>query len=424
MALQKTEVVGCLLTIGDELLQGDIPNGNAHHIAHELRCRGFRLDRMITVGDREEEIIEILGQCIRGAHFLIATGGLGPTDDDRTSRAVSKAFDQPLVVNLEYSSWLRENLEKNGLGWSPELARLAELPQGAVKLGRDTAGFAIEYCSVPCYFLPGVPHEMKVLLAETVIPDLESRFPNRFVYLKHVLRVQGLYESEVNRLLKGMSCESTGVQIGYLPQIRENWVTLFAAAESEEKALSMIREAEEQVISLVGPQHISGHNEECLEMVIGVQLRKKGWKLATAESCTGGLFSRKITSVSGASDYFDRGFVTYSNEAKVQLLGVPGDLVGTHGAVSEPVAGAMAEGARIRSSVDVAVAITGVAGPTGGSSAKPVGTVFIACATPSGTVVEKHLFNGSRDHVQESAAQAALVLLWKVLANDSNLHCP
>jgi nicotinamide-nucleotide amidase len=424
MTLQRTEVVGCLLTIGDELLLGDIPNGNAHYIALQLRSRGFRLDRMITVGDREEEIINILEQCIRGSHFLIVTGGLGPTDDDRTNTAVSKAFDLPLLVNLEYSNWLRKNLERLGLGWSPELARLAEIPRGAVKLGRETAGFSLEHCSVPCYFLPGVPHEMRILLAETVIPDLENRFPNRSVYLKHVLRVQGLYESEVNRLLKDMSCESAGVQIGYLPQIRENWVTLFAAAESEEKALSMIREAEEQVISRVGAQHISGHNEECLEMVVGLHLKKKGWKLAAAESCTGGLFSRKITSVAGASDYFDRGFVTYSNQAKVQLLGVPDELLRAHGAVSEFVACAMAEGVRARASVNASIAITGIAGPTGGSPGKPVGTVFIACSTPSETVVEKHLFSGGREHVQECAAQAALVLLWKVLANDSNLHCP
>jgi nicotinamide-nucleotide amidase len=159
-------------------------------------------------------------------------------------------------------------------------------------------------------------------------------------------------------------------------------------------------------------------------MVVGLQLRKKGWKLTTAESCTGGLLSRKITSVSGASDYFDRGFVTYSNEAKVQLLGVPDELLLKHGAVSEAVARAMAEGARGCASVDASVAITGIAGPTGESPGKPVGTVFIACSTPSKTVVENHLFSGSREHVQECAAQAALVLLWKVLADDSNLHCP
>jgi nicotinamide-nucleotide amidase len=153
-------------------------------------------------------------------------------------------------------------------------------------------------------------------------------------------------------------------------------------------------------------------------------LRKKGWKLTAAESCTGGLFSRKITSVAGASDYFDYGFIAYSNEAKVQLLGVPAELLGAHGAVSESVADAMARGARARASADASVAITGIAGPTGGSPGKPVGTVYIACATPTETLVERHSFSGSREHVQECAAQAALVLLWKVLANDSNLHCP
>lgn len=420
---RSKEVIGTLLTIGDEILLGDISNGNAHHIASELRSRGFRLEKMITIGDREEEIIDILCKCLEGSNFIIVTGGLGPTDDDRTCAAVSKAFNRPLTVNINYTEWLREKIASFGLKWSEHVARLAQLPEGAIKLGLEMAGFFIEQRSIPCYFLPGVPREMKTLLAEAVIPDLEERFPDRLIYVKHVIRVQGLVESELNERLDDLNLDSIGVEIGYLPQEAENWVTIFAAAENEEKVVSAVEEAEGHIISRLGSEHIIGHNEECLEMVIGQQLCKRGWKLALAESCTGGLLSSKITSIAGASDYFDRAFVTYSNQAKMEILKVPEELLIECGAVSEPVALAMVEGTRREAGVDVAVAITGIAGPGGGSSEKPVGTVFIACETPIKRAVEKHLFSGSREEIQESAARAALILLWRMLIDDPNVHC-
>jgi nicotinamide-nucleotide amidase len=419
----QAQVTGTLLTIGDELLLGDIPNGNAHHIAWELRARGFRLDRMITVGDAEEEIVELLCQCLKRANFLIVTGGLGPTDDDRTNSAVSKAFGRPLLANPDYALWLKQRLAEYGIQWSREVARMSELPEGAVKLGLDMAGFFLLHENIPCYFLPGVPNEVKYLLENIVIPDLEVRFPNRCSYVKHVLRVQGLIEAEVNKRLRSLDPPTMGVDIGYLPQGRENWVTIFAAAPNEEKCRDLVKHAEEKIIALIGSHHISGHNDDCLEKVVGRHLRERGWKLAVAESCTGGLVSRKIAAIAGASDYLDRGFVTYSNQAKMDLLGVPEDLLESYGAVSEQVALAMAEGACVHAGVHVGVSTTGIAGPTGGSPEKPIGTVFIACLGPGKRLVEKYLFGGTREQIQESAAQAALVLLWKMLTGDSQVHC-
>jgi nicotinamide-nucleotide amidase len=300
---------------------------------------------------------------------------------------------------------------------------MSELPEGAVKLGLDMAGFFLLHEDVPCYFLPGVPNEMQYLLANIVIPDLEVRFPNRCSYIKHVLRVQGLIEAEVNKRLRSLDPPTMGVDIGYLPQGRENWVTIFASAPDEEQCRGLVQRAEEKIIALIGSHHISGHNDDCLEKVVGRHLRERGWKLATAESCTGGLVSRKIAAIAGASDYLDRGFVTYSNQAKMDLLGVPEELLEAYGAVSEQVALAMADGACAEASVQVGVSITGIAGPTGGSAEKPIGTVFIACIGPSKRMVEKYLFGGTREQIQESAAQAALVLLWKMLTGDSQVHC-
>jgi nicotinamide-nucleotide amidase len=280
------------------------------------------------------------------------------------------------------------------------------------------AGFTLEHLGVPWYFLPGVPWEMKELTAQKVLPDLERRFPDRPVYRKRVMRFQGLSESTIGARLEDMAGrpDLLGVEIGYLPQTAENWVTLLATAQTEEEALRRIERAAEEVLSRLGRERLSGEDGETIELVVGRLLRERNWKLALAESCTAGLLSSKVASVGGASDYLDRAFVTYGNGAKVELLGVPESLLAAHGAVSEPVAEAMARGARERAGVDAALAITGIAGPTGGSPEKPVGTVFIACADARGCEVEKKLFGGGRDQVRERAAHAALVLLWRRLS--------
>ncbi|MFZ0931483.1 MAG: nicotinamide-nucleotide amidohydrolase family protein [Syntrophobacteraceae bacterium] len=423
MSDKPSHVTGTLLTIGDEILLGDIANENAHYIAVELRARGFLLHRVITVGDTEDDIVEYLGLCLKGSDFVIATGGLGPTDDDRTCSAVSKALRRPLIPNRDYAAWLKGRLSEWGVGWSRELERMAELPEGAVKIGLKMAGFFVLHNDIPCYFLPGVPNEMKHLLGKNVIPDLETRFPNRCAYMKHIVRIQGLLEAQVNTMLRSFDPSREGVDIGYYPQGRENWVSIFAAAPNEEECRTLVKNAEQKIIALIGTHHISGHNDDCLEKVIGRYLRERGWRLAIAESCTGGLVSRKITAVPGASDYLDRALVTYSNRAKTQILGVPEELLRDHGAVSEQVALAMAKGALNSAAVEVSLSITGIAGPTGGTSEKPVGTVFIACVTPAQTIVEKYSFGGTREQIQESATQAALVMLWKLLAGDKRLVC-
>lgn len=423
MADRPSHVTGRLLTIGDEILLGDILNGNARHIASELRGRGFLLDRIITVGDIEDDIVEHLGQCLAGAHFVIVTGGLGPTDDDRTCAAVSKAMARPLICNSDYARWLKERLSELGVEWSQEVERMAQLPAGAVKLGMDSAGFFVIHNDIPCYFLPGVPDEVKLLLRKEVIPDLEARFPNRCTYLKHIVRIQGLLEAQVNKKLRSFKSVD-GVEIGYYPQGWENWVSIFAAASNETECLALVKSAKDRIVDLIGACHISGHNDDCLEKVIGRLLRKRSWRLVTAESCTGGLLSRKITAVPGASDYLDRGFVTYSNRAKSELLGVSEELLSAHGAVSEQVARAMAQGAARNAGAEVSIAITGVAGPDGGSAEKPVGTVFIACVTPLGEKVEKYSFGAAtREQIQESSAQAALTMLWELLSGDAPIVC-
>lgn len=411
------DVRGSLLTIGDEILLGDILNTNAHHIAGALRAQGFRLGKVVVVEDAEEAIAFQLEQLTADSRFVIVTGGLGPTDDDRTKSAVSRAFALPMAVDERDLKHLMARVEARGGTWNERLGRLAELPQGATRMapGRPMAGFFLEHRGVPCYFLPGVPHEMETLLKEVVLPDLMRRFPERPVCRKRVLRVHGLMESEINERLKTFDPGSHGIKLGYLPQTGENWVTLLASAWSETDAENLLRAAEQHLVALLGEAHIIGRDDETLESVVGAMLRDRGWKLAVAESCTGGLLAARITAVAGASDYFDRGFVTYSNEAKHDLLEVPQELLKEYGAVSRPVCEAMARGALRHSQADAAVAVTGIAGPSGGSAQKPVGTVFIGCATHERVLVERHHFWGGRQLVQAQSVQEALALLWRML---------
>ncbi|HBD10218.1 MAG TPA: hypothetical protein DCZ69_18345, partial [Syntrophobacteraceae bacterium] len=277
------------------------------------------------------------------------------------------------------------------------------------------AGFFVEHWNTPCYFLPGVPAEVRMFMEQYVLPDLDRRFPERPLYRKRILRVQGLTESHIQERLQSLAPAELGVELGYLPQTAENWVTLFTAAETEGVADQRLQRAEEEVRWRLGADAISGRDGETLESVVGQLLRERSWKLAVAESCTGGILAARITAVAGASDYLTCGFVTYSNDAKVALLGVSQQDLATHGAVSHEVARAMAEGARLRVDAQVALAVTGIAGPSGGTPTKPVGTVFVACATASRTIVLQHRFSGDRHQVQEESAQAALVLLWKEL---------
>ena len=415
MAKELRSIRGALITIGDEILFGDIPNGNAHHIALELRARGFRLDRMVTVGDDEDEIVKELSRCHQESAFLIVTGGLGPTDDDRTNDAVARAFNRNLVLDTGYAKWLRERLASQKRPWTEQVAKMAHMPEGAVKLGVGMVGYFLEHQNIPCFFLPGVPHEMKSLVAEFVLPELAERFPERLLQVKEVLRIEGFFESELNRRIKTLELSHAGVEIGYLPHDAEVRLTLMAAAESVAEAERRVAEVEEQLIGVIGREHLIGRNGETLERAVGTRLRARNWRLALAESCTGGLVARKITLVAGASDYFERGVVAYSNQAKVDLLKVAADVIARHGAVSEEAARAMVRGIRAEAGVEAALATTGIAGPSGGTDDKPVGTVFIACATPDREVVAEHHFSGSRELIQERTAQAALILLWRNL---------
>ncbi|SFN01894.1 nicotinamide-nucleotide amidohydrolase family protein [Thermodesulforhabdus norvegica] len=414
-------VKGSLVVIGDEVLYGHVQDAHVKTVGRLLLKKGFTIQEVRILGDDPDLLAEALAELIRKTDFVVTTGGLGPTTDDVTCEALCRAFGLKRIPDEEYKKHFQRHLRQFGIPWKDAFEKMTHLPEGAVKLALDRpmAGFAIEVRGKPLYCLPGVPHEVEYLIGKEVLPELEKIFTARRCVVRRVIRVQGMYEWEIAERLADAEKTDPGfesVRIGYLPRPEgETWVTITLQAEDFAKAENEIKRVVGYVIDRIGAGFVSGTDDDSLEKVVGELLRKKGMKLAVAESCTGGLLAERIVSVPGASDYFDRGFVVYSNEAKEELLGVPAETLKLYGAVSERTAVEMVKGALKRSRADIAVGITGIAGPGGGSSTKPVGTVYIGYGTRGKIKAERFLFHGDRELIQRRTAHEALRLLWQEL---------
>lgn len=414
-------IKGSLIVIGDEVLYGHVQDAHIRTTGRLLLTKGFALREVRVVADDVTSVAEALVELIPKSHFIITTGGLGPTTDDVTCEALSKAFALKRLPNKTYKESFQKHLKRFGIAWREEFEKMTHLPEGSVKLApeRPMAGFALKVQGKPLYCLPGVPHEAEYLMREKVLPDLEALYSSRWYLARRVIRVQGLYEWEIEEKLKSagdLSLESETVAIGYLPRPEgETWVTITICAHDQAEAEKNLSKMVGIIVEKIGEANVSGIDEDSIEKVVGELLRKKGMKLSVAESCTGGMLAETIVSVPGASDYFDRGFVVYSNDAKVELLGVSAETLERYGAVSEQTAVEMVEGALRNSRAHVAVGITGIAGPSGGSPTKPVGTVYIGYGTEGDVKAERFLFHGDRRLIQKRAVHEALRLLWQKL---------
>lgn len=406
-------MIGEIIAIGDELTSGRILNTTSYFGASQLFAAGHEVAAMITIGDDPKLIGSTLLDSLARADFVIVTGGLGATSDDLTSEAVADALARPSTFYPDILEQIRVSSKNAPDELRLSLEKLAWLPAGAhaLKFDASTAGYFLVHENKPIFFLPGVPHEMEELLGETVISRLatwegeEVRQVRQIVY-----RVAGLSETQIDERLAPLADGAGQIKIGYYPVFPEVHVSLTVVGVGGAETDELFNEIDRKIRALLA-LHLYGTEAETLEAVVGRLLVENGMVLALAESCTGGLISQRITRVAGSSEYYLGGVVAYSNELKNQLLGVDDSILAEYGAVSPETARAMAEGVRRVTGADLALAVTGIAGPSGGSNDKPVGTVCFALATAGATEDFKFCFGGERWQVQEAAGHKGLDIL-------------
>ena len=405
----RCEIVG----VGTELLLGQIVNTNAAWIGQRLADVGWDCLRHTAVGDNEGRIAEAIREALARADAVIVTGGLGPTQDDVTREAIAAVAGVRLVRDPAIERWLEERFAGFGVRRMARMnLRQADVPEGARTIDnpRGTApGLVLEVGGKPVYAVPGVPREMEGMLERVVLPDLAARAGEGRAIVSRTLRTAGIGESRVAERLTPLWDAAEGVTMAYLASAGEVRVRLTAVGHTRDEALARIAPVEAAARAELGTA-VYGADDEALEQVVGRLLREWGLSLATAESLTGGLLGGRITTVPGASDYYRGGLVAYATEAKAGLLGVEQGLLDEHGPVSEPVAAAMAEGARRAFDAGAGLATTGVAGPTehGG---QPVGTLCLGVADAAGTVTATMRAPGDRTQVRAWSTALALDLL-------------
>ncbi len=402
-----------VLAIGTELTRGELVNSNAAWLSAGLVDLGFEPTEHVVVDDDKSRIVEALQRLAQRAKVIVCTGGLGPTTDDLTTEAVASALGRDLVQDDASLDAIRRRFEKLGRPMNPSNAKQALFPRDATILPNPIGtapGFMVEIAGARASFMPGVPSEMKRMFDEQVVPRIRDLAPNDSFQVR--MRTFGLPESVVGERLAGVEAAFPGVTIGYRAHFPEIEVKVLARAAEHAAAQELAERAASEVRSRLSDV-IFGYGEDSFAAVVGRSLRTRGWTLAIAESCTGGLVGHLLTREPGASEYLVLDAVTYANSAKQAVLGVDEDVLRGHGAVSPECAIRMAEGARRVSGADVALAITGIAGPTGGSDEKPVGLVYLSVSTASGTEVIERRFPPvwDRHRIQMLAAYAGLSLV-------------
>ncbi len=401
-----------VLCVGSELLLGNITNGNARWIAEQLAALGVPHQRQMVVGDNRERLMAEVRQAAGRCRVLITTGGLGPTPDDLTTEAIAAAFETPLVEHPEIWAEIQARLSARGRICSPSNRRQAFLPEGAAVLPNPTGTApGMIWSPVPGFTVltfPGVPSEMKAMWQQTAAPWLRQSGLAAGVFASRMLRFWGVSESALAEEMADL-LEQANPTVAPYAGAGEVKLRITARAEHQADAEALLLPVEREIRRRTG-QSCFGVDEQSLAEVVLQQLRLRGQTVAVAESCTGGGLGAALAAVPGASDVFLGGVIAYANGVKQGLLGVPAELLQAHGAVSDPVAQSMAEGARRVTGADWGLAITGVAGPGGGSDEKPVGLVHLAIAGPDGCSSEGVRFGTSRGRtwIQTLSAGEAL----------------
>jgi len=402
-----------ILTIGTELLLGQIVDTNASWIAQRLAEAGIDLFYKTTVGDNAARIEAALRQALSRAEVIITTGGLGPTEDDLTRDVVAAVLGRPLRLDPDVLAHIERRFAHRKIPMSENNRKQAMVPEGAEVLHNPNGtapGLFLKEGERAVACMPGVPAEMKPMLTEQLIPRIRQTFGVKAQIVSRVLKTCGISESKLDQAIGDYFREMRNPTIGVLAHAGEIHVRLTCKGENPAEVTRMLDELEGKIRERLGSL-IFGRDDDTLEALVGQLLRQRKATLAVAESCTGGLIASRITDISGSSDYFERGVVSYSLAAKEQTLGVPQATLREFGAVSLPVVRAMAEGVRRLGGTTFGLATTGIAGPTGGTPEKPVGLVCVALAWEGADVAREYRLHGGRELIKYRAAQMALEML-------------
>lgn len=418
---QISQIAAETIAIGTELLIGGRSDSNSLFLADELGRLGIAVRFKSVVGDERQDIVTAIHTAVKRAHVIIMTGGLGPTVDDCTREAVAYATGHRLGRRKEALEGMTARLAQWGRTPSTAQLRQALIPSGAIVLKNplgSAPGFCLTWKKALIVSLPGVPREMEEMMQQEVVPLLRAASESsgrrqRAPIVRQVFHTFGLPEADVDAKLKGLIPNRAPVDLGLLASPMGVLVSLTTKANqfAPEKNRNLLQKLADDVRSRLG-DWLFAEGRDTMEEVVGRELTKQGLMLAVAESCTGGLIGHRLTQVAGSSAYVDRGAVCYSNQAKTEMLGVPAELIAQRGAVSMEVAAAMARGIRERANVSVGLSVTGIAGPGGGTVAKPVGLVYVGLDDGTGQPIAREFrFHGDRNVIKQRSSQAALDLL-------------
>ena len=405
-----------IVSVGNELLFGETTDTNAAWLGRRLTAIGLPVLRRFTVPDVDSEIQDAVRAAMRYAPLVLVSGGLGPTDDDRTRNAVAQMFGRTLTMDDAVTEHIDARFRSAGLAGMPAPSRsVALVPQGGRVLMNEwgtAPGLVLDEDTSVVVLLPGVPRELRGLFDYGVVPFIEERFHGRITPMIHSsLHTTGIPESRLYEMVQGiLPGNGSALSVAFLPDLRGVEVRV-----SSPETLTQAREAlVAELGELMAPWLFEAASGDVTEALIE-RLRAAGLRLATAESCTGGLMMKRLTDVAGVSDVTVGGIIAYANSVKIEELGVSASDIDEFGAVSEEVARAMSRGVTTRLRSDIGIAVTGIAGPGGGSDEKPVGTVWISVHGPDGTVARSFLFPGDRGEVRERAAQEGLAMAFRSL---------
>ncbi len=401
-----------IVSVGTELLMGQITDTNAAYIAARLPEAGCRALYRQTVGDNLQRLVAVLRTALDRSDAVITIGGLGPTPDDLTRQGIAEAIGEPLIEDPKLRAMLEALFARRNYPLTSSQYLQAQRPVSAVPIDNPNGtapGLMVRQVDKRIFALPGPPNELIPMFDQQVLPELRRVNAGQQVILSRMLRVCGMGEALAAEKL-GALLESANPTVAPYAKLGEVHFRLSAAAADPDAALPLLDAMEQEVRARLG-NAVYGVDEETLESVVVRLLMERHQWVSVAESCTGGLLGSRFTDVPGASAVFKGGVIAYSNQVKQDPLGVPAETLETHGAVSEPVVLAMTQGARQRFGTDWAVAISGVAGPDGGTPDKPVGTVWIAVDGPDGAAAERMNYGGQRSTIKWRATQTALVML-------------